>query len=70
MDLEPLAKVTKVNEGLDEETNNYCEICERVFVGEYQWQIHIQSNKHKNKIKMKKKIERRAINSLQSSSKF
>lgn len=61
VELEPLAKITRCNEGLDEETSNYCDICERLFVGEYQWQIHIQSNKHKNKIKMKKKKEMRDI---------
>lgn len=68
VDLEPLAKVTKISEGLDEEINNYCEICERVFVGDFQWRIHMQSNKHKNKIKMEKKMEYRASTSLQTSS--
>lgn len=45
--LQPMAKVKRLGEGLNEETSNYCEICERTFVGELQWSLHLKSNKHK-----------------------
>ena len=58
VNLEPLAKITKLNEGLNEEINNFCEICQRVFVGEFQWQIHLNSNKHKIRVKSNNKKEK------------
>lgn len=45
--LQPMPKVKRLGEGLNEETSNYCEICKRTFVGELQWQLHLKSNKHK-----------------------
>jgi tRNA dimethylallyltransferase len=53
--LQPMPKVKRLGEGLNEETSNYCEICERTFIGELQWQLHLKSNKHK---KTKTKLNR------------
>ena len=41
------------------QTSNYCKTCERHFIGEYQWQLHLKSNKHKRRkegLKKKAKI--------------
>jgi len=57
--LAPLPKLTKPNEGLNEETSNYCAVCERIFIGEYQWQVHLKSNKHKHKSAGNKKRAKR-----------
>lgn len=32
-----------------EDRSYFCEVCERIFVGEFQWKSHIVSNKHKRK---------------------
>lgn len=61
--LQPLEKLKRLGEGMDEETSHFCETCNRVFIGEYQWQHHIKSNKHrrvhvsKNKQERKRKFE-------------
>lgn len=52
-DLKPLESITSLRDGYNEEVTNNCDICKRVFIGEFQWEIHLNSNKHK---KMKKKI--------------
>lgn len=51
--LKPMESVTSLRDGYNEEVTNTCDICKRVFIGEFQWEIHLNSNKHK---KMKKKI--------------
>uniref|UniRef100_A0A1A9ZZD7 C2H2-type domain-containing protein n=1 Tax=Glossina pallidipes TaxID=7398 RepID=A0A1A9ZZD7_GLOPL len=38
--------------------SNYCAICERQFIGEYQWYLHLNSNKHKKRKESKKKREK------------
>lgn len=45
--LKPLEKFTRLSEGLNEEVSINCPDCDRVFIGEYQWQLHLKSNKHK-----------------------
>uniref|UniRef100_A0A1A9W246 C2H2-type domain-containing protein n=1 Tax=Glossina brevipalpis TaxID=37001 RepID=A0A1A9W246_9MUSC len=35
--------------------SNYCTICQRQFVGEYQWNLHLKSNKHKKRKEGEKK---------------
>jgi tRNA dimethylallyltransferase len=47
IDLEPVQKVTRLGDGLNEETNHFCDTCNRVFIGEFQFQLHLKSNKHK-----------------------
>jgi tRNA dimethylallyltransferase len=53
--LGPLSEVERRGKGYNGETSNYCEICQRTFVGEFQWFDHMKSNKHK---KMKQKRQR------------
>lgn len=45
--LKPCDKIKRLAEGMDEETSHKCETCNRVFIGDYQWQLHQKSNVHK-----------------------
>ncbi|ALC46786.1 CG31381, partial [Drosophila busckii] len=45
----PMAKRVHPGGELNEETSNFCSICERHFVGEFQWGLHLKSNKHKRR---------------------
>ncbi|XP_058443692.1 tRNA dimethylallyltransferase [Malaya genurostris] len=56
----PLSKVTSLREGLNEETSFHCAICRRTIVGEYQWQLHLRSNKHKRCLQSRHKAATRA----------
>lgn len=39
------------------QVTKYCEDCERILIGEYQWNIHRQSNKHKKIVARNKKYQ-------------
>jgi tRNA dimethylallyltransferase len=60
--LKPMESLKNDREGLDNEVTKFCEICKRVFVGEYQYKIHMKSNRHKKMIaslcKQKKKEQK------------
>ncbi|XP_055911451.1 tRNA dimethylallyltransferase [Eupeodes corollae] len=58
--LEPLEKLDHPGKGLNEETTNYCPTCERVFIGEFQWNLHLTSNKHKKRKESQRKKEKAA----------
>lgn len=45
--LKPLERRENVRAGLNENVTNVCEVCDRHFIGEFQWNIHLKSNKHK-----------------------
>ncbi|XP_052899750.1 tRNA dimethylallyltransferase isoform X2 [Anopheles moucheti] len=47
-------KMEYQHERLHKERTFRCESCQRVFVGEYQWQIHIRSKKHRKMLKHNK----------------
>lgn len=51
--LQPLEKLKRSGEGLDEETSHHCDICNRIFIGEFHWQLHRKSNKHKRALEGK-----------------
>ncbi|CAG9860796.1 unnamed protein product [Phyllotreta striolata] len=36
-------------------TTNHCDICNRVFIGDFQWTTHINSNRHKREMAAKRK---------------
>ncbi|EDV90672.1 tRNA dimethylallyltransferase [Drosophila grimshawi] len=59
-ELEPMAKRVHPGADLDEETSNFCAICERLFIGEYQWNLHLKSNKHKRRRESQRRKERQA----------
>jgi tRNA dimethylallyltransferase len=58
IELKPMEKFKRLGEGLDEETSHHCPICDRIFIGEFQFQLHLKSNKHK---KTKERIRRKAL---------
>lgn len=37
-----------------------CEVCERVFVGKYQWEAHMKSHRHKRVLERKKRHQKEA----------
>lgn len=55
-DFKPLTKHASVRAGLNENVSNVCDICNRHFVGEFQWTIHLKSNKHKRAAAKRKKV--------------
>lgn len=57
-EIQPMAKREHPGADLDEETSHFCQICERHFVGEYQWGLHMKSNKHKRRKEGQRKRQR------------
>ncbi|XP_054086776.1 tRNA dimethylallyltransferase [Zeugodacus cucurbitae] len=57
-EIQAMARRQHPGAGLNEETSNFCEICQRHFIGEYQWQLHLKSNKHKKRRESNKKKEK------------
>lgn len=58
LQLVPLSPIEKAGKGLNEETTNYCDDCSRTFIGEFQYKIHLTSNKHK-RVLLKKNREKK-----------
>lgn len=56
----PVVKTQSSPNAVDETYS--CEVCKRVFVGQFQWNIHRRSNKHKRMLERKNKEERAIIN--------
>ncbi|EDW84742.1 uncharacterized protein Dwil_GK12971 [Drosophila willistoni] len=56
-EIEPMPKRLHPGADLNEETSNFCSICQRHFIGEYQWTIHLKSNKHKRRRESERKKE-------------
>ncbi|CAO1417085.1 unnamed protein product [Diamesa hyperborea] len=54
----PEKRIQRLAVGMAEDTNNYCDICERIFIGEFQWKLHLKSNKHKHRKAGKRKLEK------------
>ncbi|OXU29492.1 hypothetical protein TSAR_015845 [Trichomalopsis sarcophagae] len=40
------------------ETNHFCEVCQRVFIGELQWTEHMTGAKHKRVLEKKRRLEK------------
>ncbi|KAH8310595.1 hypothetical protein KR044_002059 [Drosophila immigrans] len=59
-EIEPMAKRVHPGADLDEETSHFCGVCDRHFIGEYQWQLHLKSNKHKRRRESQRRKEREA----------
>ncbi|KAH8346558.1 hypothetical protein KR084_004791 [Drosophila pseudotakahashii] len=57
-EIKPMAKREHPGADLDEETSHFCATCERHFIGEYQWGLHLKSNKHKRRKEGQRKRER------------
>ncbi|GAB0089143.1 tRNA dimethylallyltransferase [Sergentomyia squamirostris] len=54
--IEPEKRIPGSKDEYSDETTNMCIICDRVFIGEYQWRIHNKSNKHKKILSKKKQF--------------
>lgn len=55
-DLKPCEQLCNPRKNLDPNVANICESCNRPFVGEFQWHLHLRSNKHKRRVaKLKKR---------------
>lgn len=48
--LKPMKATPSGREGLDENVSMHCTTCDRIFVGEYQWNEHMKSNRHKKRL--------------------
>ncbi|XP_022232901.2 tRNA dimethylallyltransferase [Drosophila obscura] len=66
-EIEPMAKRVHPGADLNEETSNFCATCERHFVGEYQWGLHLRSNKHKRRREAQRRKERERVTEREQS---
>lgn len=47
-------RVQSVNSSPNSEDYTYtCDVCDRVFVGDFQWKLHMKSNRHKRALASK-----------------
>lgn len=54
---EPLKRnVDDEKQNIDGHSNNYCEVCERLIIGDKEFSIHMNSFKHMRVLKKKKKL--------------
>lgn len=44
-------------EGVNPKTTHFCETCKRVFIGDFQYKLHLKSNKHNRVVKKMKRKE-------------
>lgn len=58
-DIKPLAKMSSNSKPNAEDVSYNCEVCDRVFVGQFQWQVHLKSNKHKKRLEHRNKEEKK-----------
>lgn len=49
-DLKPCEQLCNPRKDLDPNVANVCETCNRPFVGEFQWLLHLRSNVHKRQV--------------------
>lgn len=58
-DYEPLKPHTaRRNQLYDAHSNNFCDVCNRIFLGDHIYEIHLKSNKHKKVLKIKQEKEK------------
>uniref|UniRef100_A0A336MK82 CSON002889 protein n=1 Tax=Culicoides sonorensis TaxID=179676 RepID=A0A336MK82_CULSO len=61
MNFKPLEKIKDPRQEMSEDTSHFCEICERLFIGDFQYQLHIKGNKHKKVLASKRKKEKKNL---------
>lgn len=54
-DLKPCEQLDNPRKDLDPNVTNFCETCKKPFVGEFQWNLHIKSKRHKFQVARLKK---------------
>lgn len=55
--LQPVEAKQNPRTGLNENVTHFCEDCDRRFIGDYQWELHRKSNKHKKVVATRKWYE-------------
>lgn len=63
---QPLPKQKTNSTPNSQEESHTCTICERVFVGDYQWQLHLKSNRHKKRLEKKRKNEQQLTSTAEN----
>lgn len=57
-EIKPLNPNVKEEEKkMDRHSNNYCKVCQRLIIGDKQYGIHLNSNRHMKMMKRNKKFE-------------
>lgn len=57
-DFKPLqSNLPEEKKNMDGNSHNYCDVCERLFLGDNVYAIHLKSNKHMKVLKLKKKLK-------------
>lgn len=67
-DLKPLEQLINPRKDLETDVANVCEVCDRHFVGEFQWSLHMRSNRHKKrlaKLKKNKMLEESTVTKVE-----
>lgn len=41
-------------DGVNDKTSHFCDICKRIFIGDFQYNLHMKSNKHQRVVKKMK----------------
>ncbi|CAG9827753.1 unnamed protein product [Diabrotica balteata] len=54
----PLPKQNLNSAPNSEDTTYNCDVCERVFVGDFQWTTHLKSHRHRKRLEKKRKLEK------------
>lgn len=52
---EPLSTGLAYIGGINPNSSNFCETCQRVFIGDHQFNVHMQSKRHKKQLSRVKK---------------
>lgn len=62
--------VPEEKKNADGNSYNYCEVCERIFIGDNVYAIHLNSNRHMKVLKLKKKLNKQCLskNSIETES--
>lgn len=57
-EFEPLKScIDEEKKTIDGNSSNFCEVCQRIIIGDNTYKIHLNSNKHKKVLKILNKIK-------------
>lgn len=55
---EPLkSEIDELKRGIDGNSHNHCDVCNRIFIGDNVYAIHLKSIRHNKVLKKKKRLE-------------
>ncbi|XP_063703837.1 tRNA dimethylallyltransferase [Culicoides brevitarsis] len=61
-DIKPMEKIRTGREDMTGEKSHYCATCDKILIGDYQYNLHMKSNRHKKKLASLRKKEKKAQN--------